>query len=132
MVTEDSNPKKLYSFINGKRCERSGVSVLKKDNVSYSGPKIKSIILNDQFSSFFMDEDFTNLLSTPGRPFPKMTAFTISSNGVLKLLRNLNPHKAQGPDDITSRFLKECAEEIAPALTLVYEASIQQGTVPED
>ena len=73
MVTEDSNPKKLNSFINAKRCESSGVSVLKKDGVSYSDPKVKSTILNDQFSSVFTDEDFTNLHSMPSRPFPKMT-----------------------------------------------------------
>ena len=44
----------------------------------------------------------------------------------------LHPQKAQGPNAIPSLFLKECVEEIAPALTQVSEASIQQGTVPDD
>ena len=50
----------------------------------------------------------------------------------MKLLKDLNPHKAQGPDAIPSRFLKEFAEEIAPARTLVYQASVQQRTIPDD
>ena len=62
----------------------------------------------------------------------KMRSFTINNKGVLKLLKDLNPHKAQGSDAIPSLFLKGCAEEIAPALTLVYQASIQQGTIPDD
>ena len=61
-----------------------------------------------------------------------MRSFTINKKGVLKLLKDLNPHKAQVPDAIPSCFLKECSDGIAPALTLVYQASIQQGTIPDD
>ena len=49
-----------------------------------------------------------------------------------KLLQNLNPHKASGPGNIPSRLLKETAAEIAPALTLLFQSSLQQGEVPED
>ena len=36
------------------------------------------------------------------------------------LLTGLNPVKASGPDKIPTHFLKLCAEEIADALTLLY------------
>ena len=134
MVTPetDSNPKKLYSFINSKRCDSSGVSPLKKDGIAYSDPPTKATILNEQFSSIFTREDLSSMPSMSGNPSPQMNSFTINCNGVLKLLLNLNPHKAQGPDAIPSRLLRECAEEISPALTLVFQASLQQGTVPDD
>lgn len=119
MVSEGSIVKNLrvYFFVSGKRCESSSVSVLKKDGISHSDPKTKSTILNEQFWSVFTKGDLNTMPSLSGSPFPKMESFTISNNGVLKLLQDLNPHKAQGPDTIPSRFLKECAEEIAPALT---------------
>ena len=67
-----------------------------------------------------------------GEPFPAMHSFTITCEGVKKLLSNLDPHKAIGPDSIPSRFLKEYADEITPALTLIFQASLQQGEVPQD
>ena len=123
MVSEGPSAKILYSFINGKRCESSGVSVLKSDDMSHNDPKEKSTITK---------EDLNAMPSMSGSPYPKMRSFTINTKGVLKLLNDLNPHKAQGPDAIPSHFLKECAEEIAPALTLVYQALLQQGTLPID
>ena len=57
---------------------------------------------------------------------------TIQNNGVKKILEGLNPHKASGSDEISSRFLKEMAPSISPALTLIFQASYDQGTVPTD
>lgn len=80
MVTPDSstNPKKLYSFINSKRSDISGISLLKKDGVSYSDPETKAAILNEQFSTSFTKEDMTSMSSMSDQPSPKMSPFTIS------------------------------------------------------
>ena len=40
----------------------------------------------------------------------------LCSKGVLKLLNNLNIHKASGPDGLSARVLKECSSEISPLL----------------
>ena len=39
-----------------------------------------------------------------------------NTKGVLKLLKDIKPHKATGPDNIPGRLLKEAAEELAPGL----------------
>ena len=39
-------------------------------------------------------------------------------------------HKATGPDNLPARFLNEVAREIAPALTVIFQASLNQGTLP--
>ena len=57
---------------------------------------------------------------------------TVDPKGVLKLLNTLNIHKAHGPDGLSARVLKECSSEIAPILTLIYDESLAQGTVPDD
>ena len=105
--------------------------MLKKDGISHSDQNAKSTILNEQFGSVY-PKNLNTMSSMSGRPFPKMEPCTISINGVLKLLRDLNTHKAQGPDTIPFRFLRECAVEIALALTLVFQASVQRGTIPDD
>ena len=48
------------------------------------------------------------------------------------MLRNLKTRKAPGPDGITPRILKELANELEPALTLLYQTSIDSGIVPQD
>ena len=52
--------------------------------------------------------------------------------GVLKLLQILNPYKANGPDKIHPRILKELAIEIAPSLNLIFRKSYETGEVPTD
>ena len=46
---------------------------------------------------------------------------------MVKLLKNLKPHKAAGPDDIPLMLHKEAADEIAPEITLIFQASLNQG-----
>ena len=58
-----------------------------------------------------------------------MKDITVSCKGVVKLLKNLKPHKAAGPDDIPLMLLREAADEIAPAITLFFQASLNQGTL---
>ena len=63
-------------------------------------------------------------------PYPAMDNIQVNCNGVIKLLRNLKPYKATGPDGIPAKLLKETAEQIAPAITLLFQASLNQGCVP--
>ena len=45
-----------------------------------------------------------------------MKEFTITTEGVRKLLQNLNTDKAPGPDGLTPQLLKSVAEEVEPIL----------------
>ena len=49
-----------------------------------------------------------------------------------KRLLKINPHKAQGPDELPAKILKELANEIAPALTKIFEVSYHTGDVPKE
>ena len=58
---------------------------------------------------------------------PEIPPIIIHHNGVVKLLTSLNPHKATRPC-----LLKETAKEITPALTFIFQASINQSKIPSD
>ena len=62
--------------------------------------------------------------------FPTMPDIQITENGVAKLLHNLNPYKAGGPDNITPRVLKELSSEVSSILTLIIRKSYDTGDVP--
>ena len=132
LVAGNNNPKKLYSFISSKRQDSSGVTLLKRNGIGHCDPSAKATILNNQFSSVFTEENHNNMPDMGERTIPNMVDFSIDCKGVEKLLAELNPHKAQGPDNIPPNFLKCCAKELSPSLTLIFQASLEQGKVPDD
>ena len=95
-------------------------------------PATKAEILNDQFSPVFTKEDSSPLPDLGQSPFPDAPHIQVTYNGVLKLLQGLYTHKATGPDLMTSQFLREMAHPLAPALALVFQASLDQGQIMDD
>ena len=67
-------------------------------------------ILNEQFKSPELEGD----------PFLSMPELNNEVTIVEKLLQNLNPGKASGPDSVPNRILKLCAKELAPMLTFIF------------
>jgi len=61
-----------------------------------------------------------------------MDTIQINEEGILKLLRNINPRKASGPDNIPASILRDCASDLAPILTLIFQTSLIEGKVPDD
>ena len=114
------------------KCDSSGVATLKKDGTNYSEASDKAEILNDQFASVFTKDDCSSMPSSGNSLKSEAPPLVIQDNGVRKILEGLNPYKASGPDEISSRFVKEMAPSISSALTLIFQASYDQGAVPND
>ena len=131
--------KKFWTYIKHKKKDNVGISSLKMDGRLFTDPTAKSDILNQQFKSAFSKKSkFTrrqfinSKRMDPSVTHPRMQPINITLNGITKLLKNLNPYKAQGPDNISPRILKELADDIAPLLLLIYKKSLETGEVPPD
>ncbi len=61
-----------------------------------------------------------------------MPEIIISKAGVIKLLTNLKADKAAGPDQIKPIVLKELRHEIADIITIIFQKSLESGTIPRD
>ena len=61
-----------------------------------------------------------------------MDRIHVTSPGIKKILENLDPHKAVGPDNIPGAFLKICAADMADVYSFLFQASLDQGVVPPD
>ena len=61
---------------------------------------------------------------------PDMPNITFGQIGIAKLLNNINPSKAGGPDKLPARLLKETADEIAPMYTHLFTQSYKLGQLP--
>ena len=133
LVSEDQtgNPKKLYSFIKSKKCDASGVAPLQSNGINHSDSGKKSNILNDQFTSVFTVEDTTNIPKMKSANHPSVSPIMVNRKGVLKLLNDINPYKATGPDAIPGRLLKSLSDEVADILCMIFQASLDQGKTPK-
>ena len=96
--------KQFWSYIKHLRKDSTGVSPLRSQGETFSDAPRKSKILNDQFSSVFTKETPGPLPDKWPSPHPSMPDITISTPGIQKLLANLKPHKATGPDLIPQQF----------------------------
>ena len=63
---------------------------------------------------------------------PLMSNITVSLNGILKLLKDFNSHKAAGPDQLKPLALQRLRDVIALVLQVIYQMSLDTGRVPKD
>ena len=57
---------------------------------------------------------------------------SLSVNGIVKLLKDLNPHKAAGPIQLKPLVLQKLRDVIAPVLQVIFQRSLGTGKVPKD
>ena len=125
--------KRLWSYIKSLRKDSSGIAPLKDNGRLFNSPTDKTNILNHQYHSVYTQEDPSSATPDPdGTPLPDMDNITVTEQGVKKLLQKSNPQKATEPDMIPAQILRECSEELAPILTIVFNRTLQTGCVPED
>ena len=98
---------------------------LRKDGTTHNDATTKSEILNSQFLSAFTTEDIRSFTDHGAIYYKDAPEITVHPNGVRKLLRNLKPHKATGPDDISQGHG-------GAAHSCTDSASLKQGKTPDD
>ena len=128
----DQQPKqkRLWNYIKSLRKDTTGVAPLKDNCRLFNAPRDKAEILSRQYQSVYTQEVQDSPVPEPeGVPYPRMEDFSVTVEGVEKLLHRSNPGKASGPDLIPARLLKECSEDL---LTTIFNKSIQTGSVPTD
>ena len=109
-----------------------GVPPLLHNDSTYCDSLTKAAIFNNYFASIFTEEDSSTIPIHSSQPLHDINSLNITVEGVAHLLKNIDSKKIRGPYGMPARFLRELLFEIAPTLTLIYKASINQSTLPED
>ena len=56
---------------------------------------------------------------------PRTSDIHVSNEGVIKMMKGLNPSKALGPDQLHPRVLKELAIELGPVFAHLFQQSLE-------
>ena len=116
-----ANPRDFYRYINSQKKDTQGIPPLKRKNgkgVAQSDLE-KAEEFNGQFTDVFSKNEHTQV-PLLDRSAPFMNDIAVSKDGVIKLLKGLNPSKALGPDELHPRVLKEVATELGPILLIFF------------
>ena len=128
-----ANPSDFYRYINSQKKDTQGIPSLKRKNgngVTQSDLE-KAEEFNGQFTDVFNKNEHTQV-PLLDRPAPFMNDIVVSKDGVIKLLKGLNPSKALGPDKLHPRVLKELATELGPVFAHLFQRSIDTGEIPKE
>ena len=145
------NSKAFYMYINSKTKAKSSVLRVKsKDGIVTSNNLETAHELNQFFQSVYVCEDdkdliyfndFVHCVFDKYAPEPfnflgvpcseSINEIYFTPDDVKKLLQNVNPNKAMGPDDIHPRVLKELSEIIYFPLYCIFRQSLDIGVLPE-
>ena len=138
----DGDPRKTWQVINeltSRKTGRSSVRELSLNGVSITNSTALSNAFNDHFSTigsklaseipFNNGSSFQEHISGLCERFHLVST---DSNQVLCLFKKLNKPKGAGLDGISSRLILDCADLIAPQISIVFNSSLANGIFPDD
>ena len=130
------NPKKLWKYVKSQSKVKSTISPLKNKITGKltTTEKEQAEVLASQFISVMVDEPVGEIPRLPPKQLstPPLETINVTTEMVLKKLKNLETSKSPGPDEIHPRILKEAATSIAPALAQLYNTSLKSHDVPDE
>ncbi|KAK3525553.1 hypothetical protein QTP86_034852, partial [Hemibagrus guttatus] len=83
--------------------------------------------LNSFYARFEAQNDMTVRKTIP--PLEE-EVLCLTTADVRKTLRRVNPRKAAGPDNISGRVLRECAEQLADVFTDIFNIFLSSAVIP--
>ena len=133
------NPKRFWRYAKSHLKVREGIPDLVTGLIGEDGkptvattPLDKAETLATFFTSVFTTEPEGEIPRLPPIEIP--TPFRdhiVTEDKVRKLLKQLDPSKAMGPDRMHPRVLQELGDVIAFPLTKIFQTSIDTGIVPQ-
>ena len=88
-------------------------------------------LLNQVFASKFTDPSVTDVPQAPTYDLNPLRELHVSSENVRTILKGINPGKACGPDNVSARVIRECADELVVPLIMLCKLSFGQGVFPK-
>jgi hypothetical protein len=129
--TSSKNYWKLVKNCLGNK-QSSSIPSMMENDLLIDEDTDKAELLNNYFAA----QAQTPISNTPLPPFSYLTEsrlsdINITPHSVKQVLLSLDISKATGPDNISNKILKECADSLSKPLTHIFNRSINLGIFPD-
>ena len=128
-----TNLRAFYTYAKQKSKTHTTIGPLIDDkNVLHSDSTTMSNLLQAQYKKAFSDpKSGTQDQAYPDtKDVPPLDNITTTNEDIVKAINCIKSNSAPGPDEIPALLLKECKNEIAPALSILWQKSIDTGEIP--
>ena len=129
-LNPNSTTKKFWSSVKSSSKLARIPEKMHLENTIRNNPEDIANLFNQHFynqfsdsSNYDIDIDFSN------DPFSELT---INESCIYNALKQMNPNKSRGPDDIGGLLLKNCARSISYPLTIMFNTSFKTGSLPTE
>ena len=112
--------------------KKEDIPLLIKDNVHYCNPDEKANVINQYFTEQSTVDDSNATLPPHEPPNSILENIILSEQDILDVLGLLDINKANGPDLINPKLLKEGACVLAPYLANIFNASLSTSYFPTE
>ncbi len=127
-----NNSKRFWGVIKNKTKSRFIPETMFYNNQQGSTPLDKANLLNNFFFSNFTPRESGSTLPVINEfQNPELSNIHLTVAEVRIALESIDISKATGPDELSGKILKECAPQLAPSLTSLFNKSLQHGIVPD-
>ncbi|KAK8373218.1 hypothetical protein O3P69_015546 [Scylla paramamosain] len=132
------NPRYFFSYARKKLKAKSVVGPLYGvDGEPTADPKQMANILRSQYESVFSNPNEEKRITNPGPFFTDssntpqtLSSISISEKDITEAIKAIAPDAAAGPDGFHAQLLRNCSQELAKPLQMLWSLSLQSGTVP--
>ncbi|XP_069139173.1 uncharacterized protein [Argopecten irradians] len=129
-----TNPKLFWKYVRTKTNTATTIGnvTMPSGELTSTSEEIANT-MNKYFASVFTAEERIRErphLTTRNYAEPLET-ITVTVTQVEKAINKINPNKSPGPDNIHSMLLAKTVNEIKSVLTIIFNKSIQEGTLPD-
>jgi len=125
------NPKAFWTLLKSQSKSNSTPTKMFFNGKEANTPGDIATLLNSFFHSIFTPIpkviQYPNILTHAD---PNLAIIQLTIPEVTISLKKLNPGKAQGPDNIPTKILKDMADILAPSITGMFNFSLSHGTIP--
>ena len=128
-----TNSRAFYTYAKRKSKTHTNIGPLIDENkILHSDSTKMSNLLQDQYKKAFsnpdsgtLDQSYPNLKNVP-----HLDHITVTTEDVIKAINSIGTNSAPGPDKIPASLLKECKNEIALPLSILWQQSLDTGEIP--
>ena len=96
-------------------------------------PKEMADLLQRQYMSVFSDPESNQKIVPPADNQLPSELETISFNcdDIIAAIKEIDVNAASCPDDIPAKVLNKCAEELAHPISMIWNKSFEEGSIPD-
>ena len=135
-----TNPKYFYTYAKSKSKIKAKIGPLIKNGETIDCPRQIAEILREQYESVFSPPSHENIVRDAHSFFSEPNTLNQASCQTIQFeeadikeaIKGLKNNSAAGPDNIPTILLKECVNELATPLCILWKQSLQCGTIPDD